>query len=94
MGGGRGHMNRRHWSHAIGAIVLLGLAACQTPETGQAQSRRGATAGSAACPPVRNYSEDFRKRAVAEMDLLPANSAVEEMLTDYAVLRQQILGCR
>jgi hypothetical protein len=79
------------WSGVIGTIMLLGLGACASPEQ-QQQPRRTANAG--VCPPVRNYSEDFRKRAVAEMDLLPGNSAVEEMLTDYAVLRQQILGCR
>ncbi|MBI3513341.1 MAG: hypothetical protein HY060_04655 [Proteobacteria bacterium] len=73
----------------IGAVLaLLWVGACAAPE-------RVASAGSgAACPPVRSYSDDFRKRAVAELDLLPANSAVEEMLTDYAVLRQQIRACQ
>jgi len=83
----------------IGAVVLLGVGACaaQNPDAQPAPRRSAGTGGGNAagtCPPVRAYSEDFRKRAVAEMDLLPANSAVEEMLTDYAVLRQQILGCR
>jgi hypothetical protein len=70
------------------AIVLLGISACANREPGSAAT---STAG---CPPVRSYSDDFRKRAVAELDLLPANSAVEEMLTDYAVLRQQIRACQ
>jgi len=74
-----------------GAIILtLMLAAC-------AMEKPSATAGnttSAACPPIRGYSEEFRKRAVAEMDLLPNHSAVEEMLGDYAVLRQQIRACQ
>ena len=70
------------------AIVLLGIGACATREPGSA------VASAAGCPPVRNYSDEFRKRAVAELDLLPANSAVEEMLTDYAVLRQQIRACQ
>jgi len=74
----------------IGAagLLLAGLGACAIPE------QTGATAGSAGCPPVRSYSDEFRKRAVAELDLLPANSAVEEMLSDYAVLRQQIRACQ
>ncbi len=92
-------MGAIRWSGVIGAIVLLGVAACANPDAQQPPSRRTASAGtggggSGTCPPVRAYSDEFRKRAVAEMDLLPANSAVEEMLTDYAVLRQQILGCR
>jgi hypothetical protein len=84
----------------IGAVLLLAVAACANPDAAQQQpQRRTAGAGTGgggngSCPPVRAYSDEFRKRAVAEMDLLPANSAVEEMLTDYAVLRQQILGCR
>lgn len=68
------------------AIVFLGLAGCSTA------SSSGSTA--VVCPPLRSYSEDFRKRAVAEMELLPDKSAVEEMLTDYAVLRQQIRACQ
>ena len=77
------------WSR-IGAaiVVLLGIGACASREPS------GAMASAAGCPPVRNYSDEFRKRAVAELDLLPANSAVEEMLTDYAVLRQQIRACQ
>lgn len=71
------------------ALVLAGLGACAQPRD------QGAPVASAAgCPPLRAYSDDFRKRAVAELDLLPANSAVEEMLTDYAVLRQQIRACQ
>ncbi len=68
------------------ALALVWLGACAAPE-------RVATAANA-CPPVRSYTKDFRDRAIAELDLLPANSAVEEMLTDYAVLRQQIHGCQ
>jgi hypothetical protein len=70
------------------AILLLGLGACANPQPS------GTVATAAGCPPVRGYSDEFRKRAVAELDLLPANSAVEEMLTDYAVLRQQIRACQ
>jgi hypothetical protein len=77
------------WSRIAAAVVLLlGLGACATRDS------TGASANAAGCPPVRSYSDEFRKRAVAELDLLPANSAVEEMLTDYAVLRQQIRACQ
>ena len=73
----------------VGAMLaVLWLGACAAPEN-------VASAGAnAACPPLRTYSKEFRDRAVAELDLLPANSAVEEMLTDYAVLRQQIHACQ
>ena len=76
------------WSRiGAAAILLLTIGACanQEPST---------TVANAGCPPVRNYSDELRKRAIAELDLLPANSAVEEMLNDYAVLRQQIRACQ
>jgi hypothetical protein len=77
------------WSRiGAGAIMLLSIGACANRDP------TSAVASAAGCPPVRSYSDDFRKRAVAELDLLPANSAVEEMLTDYAVLRQQIRACQ
>jgi hypothetical protein len=72
------------------ALVLAGLGACAAREP----NASAPVASAAGCPPLRAYSDDFRKRAVAELDLLPANSAVEEMLTDYAVLRQQIRACQ
>jgi hypothetical protein len=73
----------------VGAtLALLWLGACGAPE------RVASTGGNPACPPLRTYSKEFRDRAVAELDLLPANSAVEEMLADYAVLRQQIHACQ
>ena len=69
-------------------LALLWIGACSAPD------RAASEAANPACPPLRTYSKEFRERAVAELDLLPANSAVEEMLTDYAVLRQQIHGCQ
>jgi hypothetical protein len=72
------------------AVALLGIGACAGPE----RPTTTASAASSGCPPVRSYSDEFRKRAVAELDLLPSNSAVEEMLTDYAVLRQQVRACQ
>jgi len=57
-----------------------------------------ATAGSEApavaiCPPVVEYSRGFQARAAAELDLLPERSAVAEMLSDYAVMRDQARAC-
>jgi hypothetical protein len=58
-----------------------------------------ATAGSeprvvAVCPPVVEYSREFQARAIDELDLLPESSAIAEMLSDYAVMRDQARMCR
>ena len=45
--------------------------------------------GTAACPPVVEYSREFQTRAAEELALLPEGSAIVEMLSDYAVMREQ-----
>ena len=57
-----------------------------------------ATAGSeqrvmALCPPVVEYGQELQTRAADELALLPERSAVAEMLSDYAVMREQARGC-
>ena len=49
--------------------------------------------GVAACPPVAEYSREFQARAAEELALLPDGSAIAEMLSDYAVMRQQARVC-
>ena len=49
--------------------------------------------GVAACPPVMEYSGEFQARAGDELALLPEGSAIVAMLSDYAVMRDQALGC-
>ena len=49
--------------------------------------------GLAACPPVVEYSRELQVRAAEELALLPDGSAVVEMLSDYAVMRDQARGC-
>jgi hypothetical protein len=61
-------------------IAPLLLAACSTVNSNP-------------CPPVRVYDDAFRKRAVAELSLLPVDSAIEQMLADYAVMRAQARAC-
>jgi hypothetical protein len=39
------------------------------------------------------YSRAFQARAAEELDLLPEGSVVVEMLSDYAVMREQARGC-
>lgn len=41
------------------------------------------------CPPVVEYSREFQEQAAEELALLPEGSAIAEMLSDYAVMRQQ-----
>jgi hypothetical protein len=53
-----------------------------------------ATTSSDACPPVPAYGPAFRAEAVAELSLLPPDSAIERMLADYAVMRMQSRACR
>jgi hypothetical protein len=43
----------------------------------------------AACPPVVEYGREFQARAAEELVQLLDGSAIAEMLSDYAVLRDQ-----
>ena len=43
--------------------------------------------GLAACPQVVEYSSALQARAAEELELLPDGSAIVEMLSDYAVMR-------
>ncbi len=46
------------------------------------------------CPPVVEYDRAFLARAAKELDLLPPESAIVEMLKDYHVMREQARACR
>ena len=45
------------------------------------------------CPPVVGYSRGFLARAAGELDMLPPGSAIEQMLADYQVARDQARVC-
>ena len=47
----------------------------------------------APCPPVVAYSQEFLARAAGELVSLPAGSAIEQMLADYQVMRDQARAC-
>lgn len=47
-----------------------------------------------ACPPVVEYSPEFQAQVAEELALLPENSAIAEMMADYAVMREQARACR
>lgn len=50
--------------------------------------------GLAACPPVVEYSRELHAQAAEELAMLPEGSVIEEMLSDYAVMRVQARACR
>ena len=45
------------------------------------------------CPPVVAYSREFLARAADELDSLPPGFAIEQMLADYQVMRDQARVC-
>ncbi len=45
------------------------------------------------CPPVLEYGDVFQERAAEEVQALPKDTAIVEMLSDYAVMREQAWGC-
>ena len=45
------------------------------------------------CPPVVEYDAEFQTRAAAEVQALPEGSAINEMLSDYVVMREQARAC-
>jgi hypothetical protein len=64
------------------AIAASLLAACATERS-----------DGAPCPPVVSYSQEFLARAAGELASLPAGSAIEQMLAEYQVMRDQALAC-
>ena len=68
------------------AVATISLTGCAT---GDSESRVVSV-----CPPVVEYSREFQARAADELDLFPERSAIVEMLSDYAVMREQARECR
>ncbi|KAB7742823.1 hypothetical protein F2P47_01455 [Parvibaculum sedimenti] len=80
--------NARCWMPrlAVLAIAMSLLTACATAGS----EPRIATV----CPPVVEYSREFQARAAEELGVLPDGSAIAEMMSDYAVMRDQARSCR
>ena len=56
-----------------------------------------ATGGSdtrAPCPPVVDYTAADQVRAADEVEALPEGAVVVRMLSDYAMLRDQVRTCQ
>lgn len=70
---------------AVLAIATIFLGGCVT---GISEPRIATV-----CPPVVEYSREFQARAADELDLLPEGSAILELLSDFAVMRDQARAC-
>lgn len=68
-------------------LIVLGIALTSLSACATGGSEPG---GAGVCPPIVEYDQAFRKRAAAELDLLPEGSANEAMLGDYSVLRAYV----
>lgn len=79
--------NARCSTRRLAALVIatISLTGCATvaSDTGVA----------IVCPPVVEYSRDFQARAADELHRLPEGSAIAEMMSDYAVMRNQAQTC-
>jgi len=75
------------WKQQLAALAVatISLTGCET--VSYEDGRR------ATCPPVVEYGREFQARAAEELALLPEGSAIEEMLSDFAVMREQARGC-
>ena len=70
----------------LAALVIVAslLSACATV---------GSERATGVCPPVVEYDDGFQAKAAEEVQALPEGSAIVEMLSDYAVMREQVRGC-
>ncbi|MCF6273822.1 MAG: hypothetical protein L3J37_11655 [Rhodobacteraceae bacterium] len=66
-------------------IVTSLLSACATVNSERATG---------VCPPVVEYDDGFQTRAAEEVQALPEGAEIVEMLSDYAVMREQVRACR
>ena len=80
--------NARCWKRRL---VVLAIVASLPSGCGTAGSDRSAAA---VCPPVVEYGAELQAAAAAEVETLPAGSAVAVLLSDYAVMRDQARACR
>lgn len=79
--------NARCWMPRLAALVIVPslLSACAT---GGSEARVVPV-----CPPLVAYSREFQAQAAVELALLPEGSVIAEMLSDYAIMRDQARAC-
>jgi hypothetical protein len=71
-------------------LVVLAIATSLPGGCGTVGSERPTVV---VCPPVPPYDAEFHARAAAEAKSLSEGSAVETLLSDYAVMRDQARAC-
>lgn len=70
------------YSCGMGALgLLLAMVSCATPQP------------VTVCPTPVPYSAEMQARAADELDALPADAALREMIADYAREREQLRKC-
>ncbi len=73
------------WLRLVGLVIGASLlSACATVSSEQ---------DIGACPPVVEYDAGFQAQAAKEVQALPKETAIVEMLNDYAVMRDQARAC-
>jgi hypothetical protein len=77
-----------YWKRQLAALAIATslLSGCATVGSD--------VGGLGTCPPVLEYSREFQARGADELSLLPERSVLAEMMSDYAVLREQARACR
>jgi hypothetical protein len=63
---------------------MLSLSACAM----------GSSEARAPCPPIVDYAMADQARAAGEVEALPEGAVIVRMLSDYAVMRDQVRICR
>ena len=71
-------------------LAVLAIAASLPSGCGRAGSEYRTVA---VCPPVVGYDAGFQERAAAEVEAFAESSAVAELLSDYALMRDQARAC-
>lgn len=79
--------NARCWKRRLAAPAI---AASLLSGCGTVHSEDGRLA---MCPPVVEYGREFQARAAEELARLPEGSMIAEMLSEYAVTRDQARAC-
>ncbi|SLN76185.1 hypothetical protein ROA7023_04116 [Roseisalinus antarcticus] len=81
-------LNARCWKRQRAVLVIATslLSGCATGGSD--------VGGLGPCPPVVEYSREFQARTAEELRLLPKESAIADMLADYAVMRDQARVCK
>ena len=90
MGTGTGRMS----SHVRRLLRRVGVLAIATSLLAACAATSSEVRSTRVCPSLVAYGVEFRERAASEIDLLPDDSAIVEMLSDYSVMRDQVRACR